>query len=69
MLKHRSIIEFEVNGRTYRLECASQSPLEDVHQALMMMQDYVKKIGIPPPPEKESQEKEEECKTESCKAG
>lgn len=57
MVKNRTILEFEVKGREYRLECFSESPLEDVIQALSQMNSYVmEKINASAPIPEEKKE-------------
>lgn len=34
MIKNRTIVEVEVKGRNYGLECYSESPLDEVMQAI-----------------------------------
>jgi len=41
MIKNRTIIEVEVKGRVYRLECTSDSPLVDVSEALASLNSIV----------------------------
>ena len=41
MIKNRTIVEVEVKGRAFGLECYSESPLEDVTQAIMQIQAIV----------------------------
>ncbi len=40
MIKNRTIIEVEVNGRYFRMECASESVWEEVVKALAMMHEF-----------------------------
>ena len=57
MIKSRTIIEVEVKGRDYRFECCPDSPLEDVQQALAVMQEYVQgRLLAAKPPEAPEQE-------------
>lgn len=41
MIKNRTIIEVEVKGRVYRLECGMESPLEDVAEAIGLFDGYI----------------------------
>lgn len=41
MIKNRTIIEVEVKGRVFRLECSSDSPLADVYEANSMINAYL----------------------------
>lgn len=44
MLKNRTVIELEVNGRTFRLECYGDSPLPDVLKAIDLYKIYVENL-------------------------
>jgi hypothetical protein len=63
MLKNRTVIEVEVKGRVYRLECFSESPLEEVKEAIALMHGYISEriSALPKPVE---QEKCEPCELE-----
>jgi hypothetical protein len=41
MIKNRTIVEVEVNGRVFRLDCPQEGALEEVSQCLMIMQKYI----------------------------
>jgi len=41
MIKNRTIIEVEVKGRQYRLECVSDSPLVEVSEAIAILNTFV----------------------------
>lgn len=41
MIKNRTTLEIEVKGRLFSLECYSESPLEDVAEALAAMTAFV----------------------------
>lgn len=41
MLVQKSALEVKVGTRTYTLECASDSPLGELYDALCQMQSYV----------------------------
>lgn len=40
MIKNRTIIEVEVNGRHFRLECASEALWQEVLKAIMMIHEF-----------------------------
>jgi hypothetical protein len=52
MIKNRTVIEVEVKGREYRLECFSESPLDEVKDAIILMHNYVvERINAIPKPD------------------
>ncbi len=53
MMKQRTIIEVEVSGRQFRLECASESTWQEVQAALMHLTNYANETAkrIVPQPE------------------
>lgn len=41
MIKNKTVIEMEVKGRNYRLECSPDSPLNEVMEALSAIHECV----------------------------
>lgn len=39
-LKQKTILEVEIEGRAYQLECPIDAPLGQLHDALMQMKGY-----------------------------
>jgi len=56
MFKHRSILDVEVKGRKFTLECSSDSTLSEALQALSQMYNLIEQLV------KKSEEKPEEAK-------
>ncbi len=40
MIKQKTVLEVKINERVYELFCASDSPLGELHDALMQMKGY-----------------------------
>lgn len=40
MLKQKAVLEYEINQRIYQLTCPADSPLGELHDALMQMKGY-----------------------------
>jgi hypothetical protein len=40
MIKNRTVIEVEVNGRDFRLECAPEAVWEEVVKSVVMIHDF-----------------------------
>lgn len=40
MIKQKTVLEVKINERAYELFCASDSPLGELHDALMQMKGY-----------------------------
>lgn len=41
MIKTKAVIEIELNGHTYRMDCPNDAPIGAVHDALCIMKAYV----------------------------
>lgn len=41
MIKNRTLIEVEVKGRDFRLECSADSPLPDVIEAATLIHNFL----------------------------
>jgi hypothetical protein len=41
MIKNKTVIEMEIKGRNYRLECSPDSPLNEVMEALSAIHECV----------------------------
>jgi hypothetical protein len=41
MIKTTTVLEAKIGERTYQLECAPESPLGELHDALSMMKGFV----------------------------
>lgn len=41
MIKNKTVMEVEVNGRAFRFECYPESSLADVSSALDVMRSYI----------------------------
>lgn len=57
-LKNKTILEVKIGERTYSMECYSDSPLGEVHDALTQMKAYVvDRINAQTDNEKKAEEK------------
>lgn len=41
MIKNKAVVEIELNNRIYTMECPSDAPLGEVHDALCMMKSVL----------------------------
>lgn len=52
MIRNRTVIEVEVKGRSYCLECFPESPLDEVKEAIILFHNYVvERINAIPKPD------------------
>lgn len=66
MIKQKTVLEVEVSGRIFQLICDSDSPLGNLHDALMMMKGYtVERMSEAHKQEHEAAEKIKSIETES----
>ena len=65
MIKNRTIIEVEVNGRIFCLQCASESSWQEVSHAASMLNEIAnEKIKLAQPPQQSANEHVEETHVE-----
>jgi len=59
MIKNRTVIEVEINGRAFRLECPSESTWQEVVASLSLMNDFSQeRIKTLNPPVEETNKEE-----------
>jgi hypothetical protein len=64
MIKQVTILEEKIGDRVYQLSCGSDSPLGELHDALMLMKGYCVERMVAA--QKEEQENADRMKEESC---
>lgn len=68
MLKNKVLLEVELNKRCYQLYCESDSPLGELHDALMHMKGYtVERMQSAQLEEQAIKEKMTKIDTDCCK--
>lgn len=46
MIRNKTVLEVKIGERIYQMECANDSPLGEVHDALSQMKGYVIQLMI-----------------------